>query len=89
MSGDATLTPYRFNKARTRLIVRDAAGGGPLFIIEGGYNPDAVGRVEKALRELGMQEARARELPVEGNDCLKPRDCGCAKCVERFVRRKS
>lgn len=51
MSGDPKCLPWRFLKARTRLIVRDADGGGPLFIIEGGYNADAVAMIEKALRQ--------------------------------------
>lgn len=50
MSGDPKCLPWRFLKGRTRLIVKDADGGGPLFIIEGGYNAEAVTMIERALR---------------------------------------
>lgn len=41
--------PWTFNRSRTRIVVRDAAGDGPLFIIEGGSNPKAVAMLEKAI----------------------------------------
>lgn len=39
-------TGWRFEKLRTRVVVRDADGSGPLFIIEGGYRPEALAILE-------------------------------------------
>ena len=41
--------PWKFIKIRTRLVVRDADGNGPLFILESGYIPEAVAMMERAI----------------------------------------
>jgi hypothetical protein len=39
------------------------------------------------IREHGRQVGwSADSFLVEGNDCLKPRDCGCGVCIARFRR---
>ena len=46
--------PWQFRKIKTRLVVRDADGDGPLFVIEGGYNEQAVGLIERLARGRGL-----------------------------------
>jgi hypothetical protein len=33
-------------------------------------------------------DAASVEARQVNDECLKPRDCGCAKCIARFIQRK-
>lgn len=51
MNGDPNKKPWTFIKLRSRLVVKDYVGGGPLFVIESGYNVMAVEQIMRAIND--------------------------------------